>query len=46
MQYPEVVLAHSWTAMIDGSGTVIQAGRVPADHLLAAGAGALSQHAV
>jgi glycosyltransferase involved in cell wall biosynthesis len=27
--HPEVVLAHSWTAMIDGSGTVTQASEYP-----------------
>jgi glycosyltransferase involved in cell wall biosynthesis len=28
-EYPEVVLAHSWTAMIDGTGTVFQANSYP-----------------
>jgi glycosyltransferase involved in cell wall biosynthesis len=28
-KYPEVVLAHSYTAMIDGSGTVFRAGEYP-----------------
>ena len=45
-EYPQVVLAHSWTAMIDSSGAVTKAARVPAGHGLPAGAGALSEHAV
>jgi glycosyltransferase involved in cell wall biosynthesis len=28
-EYPRVVLAHSWTAMIDGSGTVTKADKYP-----------------
>ena len=28
-EYPDVVLAHSWTAMIDGTGTVFQANSYP-----------------
>jgi glycosyltransferase involved in cell wall biosynthesis len=30
-EYPHVVLAHSWMAMIDGSGTVTEAGKYPVD---------------
>ena len=30
-EYPDVVLAHSWTAMVDGSGTVTKAFEYPLD---------------
>ena len=40
---PQVVLAHSWTAMIDSSGASTKAGRVPGGHGLHAGAGAVSE---
>ena len=45
-EYPQVVLAHSWTAKVDGSGNVTEAYRVPADHGHLAGARALPEHAV
>ena len=45
-KYPEVVLAHSWTAKVDGSGERDEGVQVPADHGLPAGAGALPEPAV
>ena len=45
-KYPDVVLAHSWTARVNGSGTVTKAYQVPAQHGLPADAGALPEPAV
>ncbi len=45
-EFPHVVLAHSWTAMIDATGTVTMALQVPAGHGCPAAVGALPQHAV
>ena len=43
---PDVVLAHSWTAMIDGSGGGDLLRRVSAGHGITAGAGTVPEHAV
>ena len=45
-KYPDVVLAHSWTAMVDGSGAVTKAFEYPLNTASPAGTGTLPQPAV
>ena len=45
-KYPDVVLAHSWTAKVDDSGNVTKAYEYPLNTAIPAGAGALPEPAV